>query len=196
MNSRSTSHRWREAGPDDSFAHLVRIASRGFIKAMQVRLARHGVSVGHWTFLRVLWDSDDGLTQRELSKRAGLMQNTTFSALKTMEARGFIVRKQLLTNKKNVYVHLTAAGRALKDQLIPVGEAGNGAGIEGVDPAKLAIAREVLLAVIDNLANDETQHSRLAADAKAPDGRPLAKRKRDAKLAPNRAAGARARSPA
>src|SRR5213078_1193640 len=59
-------------------------------RAPQGRLAGHGVPFGHWTFLRVLWERD-GLTQRELSDEAGVMEPTTFAALRAMEELGYIV---------------------------------------------------------------------------------------------------------
>ena len=80
---------WREAVPDDRLAHLVKDATRALVRALQMRLAEHGVSFGHWTFLRILWEGD-GLTQRELSEQAGVMEPTTFSALKAMERLGYI----------------------------------------------------------------------------------------------------------
>ena len=45
------------------------------------------MSFGHWTFLRILWEHD-GLTQRALSEEAGVMEPTTFTALKAMERLG------------------------------------------------------------------------------------------------------------
>src|SRR5207247_859344 len=72
---------WRDAVPDDRMAHLVKDATRALVKALQRRLAVHGVSFGHWTFLRILWETD-GLTQRDLSREAGVMEPTTFAALK------------------------------------------------------------------------------------------------------------------
>ena len=63
---------WHEAVPDDRMAHLVKDATRGFLRALQTRLAAHDVQLGHWTFLRILWERD-GLTQRELSAEAGVM---------------------------------------------------------------------------------------------------------------------------
>ena len=54
---------WREAVPNDRLAHLVKDATRALVRALQMRLGEHGVSFGHWTFLRILWESD-GLTQR------------------------------------------------------------------------------------------------------------------------------------
>ena len=84
---------WHEAVPDDRMAHLVRDAARGLTRALQFRLAAHGVSMGHWVFLRILWD-EDGLSQRELAARAGLMESTTHTALRRMEALGFIERRK------------------------------------------------------------------------------------------------------
>lgn len=151
-------HHWREAVPDDRLAHLIRDASRAFRRALQIRLARHGVPFGHWRFLRILWDSD-GLTQKELSGRAGVMEPTTFAAMKAMESLGYIERRQIATNKKNVYVYLTDIGRALENRLVPLAEDTNHTSIKNVDPADLAIARRVLLSMIDNLARDELELS-------------------------------------
>src|SRR6202012_3887669 len=57
---------WRDAVPDDRLAHLVKDAARAMIRGLQMRLAQHEVSFGHWAYLRVLWEAD-GLTQKELS---------------------------------------------------------------------------------------------------------------------------------
>ena len=90
---RSILRHWREAVPNDRLAHLVKDATRALVRALQMRLAEHGVSFGHWTFLRILWERD-GLTQRELSEQAGVMEPTTFSALKAMERLGYVVRRR------------------------------------------------------------------------------------------------------
>ena len=147
-------HHWREAVPDDRMAHLIRDTERAFRRALQNRLAAHQVPFGHWSFLRILWESD-GLTQKELSIRAGVMEPTTFAAIKAMESLGYVIRTQLPTNKKNVYMHLTAAGRALKKRLVPLAEETNQISVALVDPIDLATARRVLLAMIENLARDE-----------------------------------------
>ena len=65
-STQSILRHWREAVPDDRLAHLVKDATRALVRALQMRLAEHAVSFGHWTFLRILWEGD-GLTQRELS---------------------------------------------------------------------------------------------------------------------------------
>jgi len=144
---------WHDAVPNDRLAHLVKDASRAFVRALQSRLALHGVPFGHWTFLRILWETD-GLTQRELSAEAGVMEPTTHVALNAMERLGYIRRRRLAANRRNVYVHLTAKGRALKSKLVPLAENVNEAGIEGIGKADVATTRRTLIAIIDNLARD------------------------------------------
>ena len=150
----NTLHHWREAVPNDRTAHLIRDTERAFRRALQIRLAPFGVPFGHWSFLRILWDAD-GLTQKELSERAGVMEPTTFAAMQAMEALGYITRQQLPTNKKNVYVYLTPVGRALKKKLVPLAEAANEVSTQNIAPSEVATVRRVLLAMIENLAHDE-----------------------------------------
>ncbi len=156
---------WREAVPNDRLAHLIRDTERAFRRALQIRLAEYGVPFGHWSFLRILWESD-GLTQKELSVRAGVMEPTTFAAMKAMEAQGYIERKQLPTNKKNIYVHLTETGRALKKRLVPMAEDTNRISTREVSAEDLATTRRVLLSMIDNLAKDELERVELEQAAR------------------------------
>ena len=145
---------WREAVPDDRIAHLVKDATHALVRALQRRLAKHAVSFGHWAFLRILWESD-GLTQTELSWEAGVMVPTAFSALKAMESRGYVTRRQLAGNRRKVHILLTAKGRALKRTLVPLAREVNRRALRGVPAGDYAATRRTLLAVLENLARDE-----------------------------------------
>ncbi len=152
---------WREAVPNDRLAHLVKDGARGLIRALTMRLAEHRVSFGHWAFLRILWETD-GLTQRELSQQAGVMEPTTLAAIRAMEKLGYVERRQKPSSRKNVYVFLTPAGRALKRKLVPLAEAVNQIAIRGVPAGDVAVTRKTLLAMIENLAADEAAAHRVA----------------------------------
>ena len=106
---------------------------------------------GHWTFLRILWQRD-GLTQRELSAEAGVTEPSTFAAIRAMEKQGYISRRQTAGNRKNVYVHLTAKGRALQRKLVPLAEEVNRRAVRGVTSTDVRLAKRVLLSIIDNLS--------------------------------------------
>jgi len=158
---------WREAVPNDRLAHLVKDTTRALVRALQMRLAEHTVSFGHWAFLRILWEGD-GLTQRELSAQAGVMEPTTFSALKAMERLGYISRRRRDGDRKKIYILLTQKGRRLRDCLVPLAEEVNRVAVRGVRRADVAVTRGVLLAAIENLARDEH-----AADMRMPSTREL-----------------------
>lgn len=147
---------WHEAVPNDRMAHLVKDATRGFLRSLQARLAAHDVQLGHWTFLRILWERD-GLTKRELSAEAGVMEPTTVVALRAMEALGYVTLEQRPDNRKNVYVFLTPQGKRLKRSLVPLAEEVNAVAMAGLSDAHVAITRRALLAMIDNLARESTE---------------------------------------
>jgi DNA-binding MarR family transcriptional regulator len=170
-DTQSILRHWRDAVPDDRLAHLVKDATRALVRALQMRLATHAVSFGHWTFLRILWETD-GLTQRELSEHAGVMEPTTFSALKAMERLGYVVRRKRGGDRKKMYVFLTPKGRRLRDKLVPLAEEVNRIAVRGVPAADIATTRTVLFAIIENLARDE-----LAVDMRMPSTRDLARLK-------------------
>jgi DNA-binding MarR family transcriptional regulator len=111
------------------------------------------VSFGHWTFLRILW-LKDGLTQRELSELAGVMEPTTFAAVKAMEQMGLVERRQLAGNRKNMHVFLTRAGRALEKKLVPLAEEVNHISVAGSTEAQVQAMRQFLLLMLENLALD------------------------------------------
>ena len=135
----------------ERLAHLTKEAWRVFVRALQTRLAAHGVPFGHWTFLRVLWE-EDGITQRALSEAAGVAEPSTAAAMRAMEELGYVTRRQVRGNRKNVYVHLTAKGRALKAKLEPLAEEVNTIAVRGASAADVAATRRTLLLIVENLS--------------------------------------------
>lgn len=167
---------WREAVPNDRLAHLIKDATRALLRALQMRLTEHSVSLGQWTFLRILWETD-GITQRELSELAGVMEPTTFTAVTAMEKLGYVTRRKMHNNKKMVYVFLTLKGRLLKRKLVPLAEEVNKIAVENVSPQDITMMRRILLKMIENLARDEARPNK---KLRIPSTRELARRVHEA----------------
>jgi MarR family transcriptional regulator, organic hydroperoxide resistance regulator len=167
---------WREAVPNDRLAHLIKDATRALLRALQMRLNEHSVSLGQWTFLRILWEAN-GISQRELSELAGVMEPTTFWAVTAMEKLRYVTRKKKHNNKKMVYVFLTPKGRSLKRKLVPLAEEVNRIAVENVNPQDITMMRRVLLVMIENLARDEAQPNKRL---RIPSTRELARRLHEA----------------
>lgn len=155
----------RNTGSEERTAHLVKIAFRGLSRALQIRLKDYSVLYGHWTFLRILWQTD-GVTQRQLSEQAGVMEPTTFTALQAMEKLGYITRQKMPDNRKQVRIFLTPKGAALRALLVPVAEEVNRIALAGIPEKDTAVTRRTLLAVIDNL-----EHADLGPGSKKPRSR-------------------------
>ncbi|MDF2115085.1 MarR family transcriptional regulator [Roseiarcaceae bacterium H3SJ34-1] len=162
-NSRTFPKATIETGAVDRTAHLIKDASKAMVRALQTRLAEHAVAHGHWTFLRVLWKSN-GISQTELSERAGVAKPSTAAAVKAMEDLGYIERRQKTDNKKKVYIHLTEAGRALEAVLVPEALDVNEVALEGLSEQQVIALRQTLSKIIDNLALDGEKRTHHAAD--------------------------------
>jgi DNA-binding MarR family transcriptional regulator len=143
----------------DRLAHLTKEAWRAFVRDLQGRLAAHGVSFGHWTFLRILW-TRDGLTQRELSDEAGVMEPSTHAAIKAMEKLGYVKRTRVPDNRRTVYVQLTSKGRGLERRLVPLAKAANRDAVRGLRASDVETAKRVLVAVSKNLQGLATRTAR------------------------------------
>lgn len=104
---------------ETSLGYQIRATHRLFQRYLQTKIEPYGVTLGMWYFLRVLWN-DDGLTQRELSQRAGTMEPTTLTALRSMERSGFIRRERNAEDGRKINVYLTPKGRAMREELLPL----------------------------------------------------------------------------
>lgn len=151
MSSNQVAPAWRQGASSERFAHLVKIAYRAFSRSLQLRLRKHDVLYGHWTLLRILWQTD-GITQKQLSEQAGVTEPTTFGALQAMEKNGYITRQKM---GKQVRIFVAPKGAALKNLIVPAAEEVNQIALAGLPQDDLAATRRTLLAMIDNLAADE-----------------------------------------
>lgn len=144
---------WREVLHEERMTHLIKTAFRCTSSGLQRRLKQHDVLYGHWTFLRILWQTD-GVTQRQLSEQAGVTEPSTVTALQAMEKLGYIARQKMPGNKKEVRVFLAPRGTALRSLIVPCAQEVHDVVVAGISAEDLAATRRTLLAVIENLARD------------------------------------------
>lgn len=134
----------------ESDGYLVRDAHRAFQRLLERRIAPHGVTRGQWYFLRVLW-SEDGLSQRELSARVGMMEPTTVIALRSMEKAGLIRRVRSTDDRRVTHVRLTPKAKRMRDGLLKLARDINTQADEGISRDDIAVFRRVILQMTKNL---------------------------------------------
>ncbi len=150
-NARSSAHRNAvEFPPRLSSGYLVRDAHRAFQRLLERRIAGYGVTRGQWYFLRVLWTAD-GLSQRELSARVGMMEPTTVIALRSMERAGLIRRVRSDHDRRKVRVLLTAKAQRLRDELLTVARIITEEAEEGISARDIGSFRRVIARMTANL---------------------------------------------
>jgi MarR family transcriptional regulator, organic hydroperoxide resistance regulator len=153
---RSTSDRNKTADgklefpPAESSGYLVRDAHRAFQRLLERRIAAYGVTRGQWYFLRVLWN-EDGLSQRELSARVGMMEPTTVIALQSMERSGLIRRVRAAEDRRRSQVWLTAKAKRLRRRLLTVARRITEEAEAGIKREDLARFRRAIAQMTANL---------------------------------------------
>jgi DNA-binding MarR family transcriptional regulator len=128
----------------ESVGYQIRTTHRLLQRFLQLKIEPHGITLGMWYFLRALW-YEDGLTQRELSNRAGTMEPTTLSAILNMEKRGLVRRVRDRNDRRKWHVHLTPKGRGLKGKLSPLAR-------EVVDTAVRRLPQGDVVQLLEGLA--------------------------------------------
>ena len=139
-----------EFPPAESSGYLVRDAHRAFQRLLEKRIAAYGLKRGQWYFLRVLW-TEDGLSQRELSTRVGMMEPTTVIALRSMEKAGLIRRVRSTDDKRRSHVWLTAKAQRMRNELLALARGITDEAEDGVSRDDLALFRRVIARMTANL---------------------------------------------
>ena len=96
---------------------------------------------------------EEGITQLELSRRAGLKPPTVSVALKHLEDEGYVIRKTDEDDKRAARVYLSDKGHALRrdndERFITV----DNEMMAGFTPEEIELLRSMLLRIRDNLKN-------------------------------------------
>jgi len=140
--------------PDNSAGYLVRDTHLLFAKALRTRLQSHQITPGQWYFLRALWD-EEGLSQRELSRRVGTTEPTTVSALRLLARSGMIERVRNPKDRRTINIYLTDKARDMKSELMPVAIEVNDLAAAGLSRDEFLQLRDLLQKMRNNLDSEE-----------------------------------------
>lgn len=81
------------------------------------RIAKHGVTVGMWSYLWTLYQ-EDGLSQNELARRVKIVGPSAVAAINLMERRGLVQRVRNTDDRRVVNIFLTAKAKAMRGAMI------------------------------------------------------------------------------
>ncbi len=127
----------------DSLGYLVNHLARLFARALEQRLAKHGIALGQFPLLLVLWE-EESLTQSEIARRLDIEQPTVANTLQRMERDGLIKTAADPSNRRRVLIRLTDRGRELEKALTTEARAVNAAAAKGMSEAVVDSFRAAL----------------------------------------------------
>jgi MarR family transcriptional regulator, organic hydroperoxide resistance regulator len=135
----------------DSVAYQLRDTYRVFLSLLQSDLKRYRIPTSGWFFLRVLWQ-EDGLSQKDLAARAGLLQSNSSAALKQMQRYGLIRQVVDRSDRRRVTIYLTPRARKLEKLLVPVAARLRDIAMRDFSPREQADLFGMLFRIKQNLA--------------------------------------------
>ena len=130
---------------DESLGFLIAEAERASKRVLFARIADHGIRRGGWFVLRALWENE-GMTQRELAQRLGLMETSVLEMVRALEGDGLVSRTRDPEDERRVMIALTGKGSALRDKAMHVPETiAQGRSPEGVEELREHVRQLVAL---------------------------------------------------
>ena len=121
---------------EDSLGFLINHAGRKARALLGMRFHPYEITTEQWTVLNRLAEQD-GLSQKELARRAEKDQTNLTRILGQLERKGLVVRKTNESDRRSELPYITEKGRALNDVLVP-------------------IERDVVLSIVRGLTEEQT----------------------------------------
>lgn len=103
---------------EESAAFLLWDVSLRMRRIFEKRILRQGLNLGHWRFLRELWEQD-GLTQAQLAERARMRGPSALMAVRGLEEQGLVHRVPNKSDLRKINVFLTKSGREMYRRVEP-----------------------------------------------------------------------------
>jgi DNA-binding MarR family transcriptional regulator len=136
---------------EETIGFLLSDASRTMTRTFSARIAAHGVGMGIFQFLRILWE-EDGLSQSELAGRTHMRGPSVANAISDLERRGLVRRVADREDGRKLRVLLTPAGRRLYDLVMPDIAVTNKLMLADFSSAEQEVLKSMLRRIRRNLA--------------------------------------------
>lgn len=128
----------------------INMAARLTNQAARIRLGDIGAWPGQISVLLCLI-SKDGLSQKEILRRAKMEQSTVAEHLNRLEKNGLITRRRSDEDKRVVQFFLTPKARTISSRLVDELESGARMFTKNISKQDLAIFDKVICQIIDSL---------------------------------------------
>jgi DNA-binding MarR family transcriptional regulator len=141
-----------DADTRSSIGYLLRDTSRLVLRDFAAQLDPHGISASQYFVLRELWH-EEGLTQRELANRVGVLEPMMVATLDALERAGLVLRSRSTEDRRKINVSLTRKAKQMRDRFLGYAASTLERALDGVSDSDVVRTRRVLQRIKDNLEN-------------------------------------------
>ncbi|WP_305822531.1 MarR family winged helix-turn-helix transcriptional regulator [Massilia brevitalea] len=130
--------------PAEGFSMALHATAREWRIAIDKRLKDLGVGQSGWMTIAMIAKAKEPLSQRALADLLGIEGPSVVSMLDRLERDGLVRREPSPLDRRVKLAHLTDDGRALYAKVRKEADAFRSAMLDGLDPATLTAAAELL----------------------------------------------------
>ena len=109
--------------------------------------------------LHVLWEND-GISNRELSKKSGLAMSSLTTMLERMEEKNLLIRKFCPTDKRKILIFLTDYAKSLKSEYDEISDKMTEISFEGISDEERLSFEATLEKVLYNFERAEQKFNK------------------------------------
>lgn len=124
--------------------------SRLFSKFYEVALSKYNLTFTQYLVLSILWESEEPQTLHSIGDKLGLGSNTLTPLLKRLEDAGWITRRRLESDKRQLQVHLTERA---EDERQAISETIARCAPDDVDMEDYKMVKQVLATLEDSIGD-------------------------------------------
>ncbi|OEE85910.1 MarR family transcriptional regulator [Enterovibrio norvegicus FF-162] len=139
-----------EFNRQNSFGWLINVVAGQAEKELDAALKDHGLTVALWPTLMCLWE-EEGVTQRQIAKKAKVESSTTTRTLDKLEKLGLVERRADPESRRNYRIYLTDKGRDLQAVISPLPLAVNQAMLADLSPNETEQLVSLLRKIVDKV---------------------------------------------
>lgn len=147
---------------DDYMGFVLNNASRKWSQLKTNLLKPYDITSEQGGIIRRLGE-EEGISQKDLSKRMGKDQTNVTRMLDQLERKGLIRREANLEDRRSSLTYLTEKGKDMNQKLIPVELEIMEIGLKGLSEEKKVLLKEIINEIVENINihnNDDIENSR------------------------------------
>ena len=154
MDNKQTTDRYDCIRLGNQLCFPLYACAKEIVRQYRKPLEALGLTYTQYIVMMVLWEHG-GMTEGELGRRVRLDSGTLAPLLKRLEKQGYIRRVRPDSNERKLFLSLTDAGEALRDQAIGVPQAMRGC--IPLPEEELILLRDMLNRALAGMEKEGTQ---------------------------------------